>query len=80
MGQKSHTWAPLRFSKVYLLCIIEIFFHKHTLLGTNVSNLDPHWEYGSGSRRAKMTHKSEENSSFEMLEVHFGGLKASPVA
>jgi hypothetical protein len=25
---------------------------------------DPHWEYGSGSRRAKMNHKSEENSSF----------------
>jgi hypothetical protein len=22
---------------------------------------DPHWEYGSGFRRAKMTHKSEEN-------------------
>ncbi len=26
----------------------------------------PHWEYGPGSgfRRAKMTHKSEENASF----------------
>jgi hypothetical protein len=21
---------------------------------------DPHWEYGSGSRRAKITHKREE--------------------
>ncbi len=29
----------------------------------------PHWEYGSGSRRAKRTHKSEENSSFEELDV-----------
>jgi hypothetical protein len=28
---------------------------------------DPHWEYGSGSRRAKMTHQSEENSSFEVV-------------
>jgi hypothetical protein len=37
-------------------------------------DLDPHWEYGSGPRRAKMTHKSEENSSFEVLDVHFGGL------
>jgi hypothetical protein len=29
-------------------------------------NPDPnlHWEYGSSSRRAKMTDKSEENSSF----------------
>jgi len=28
---------------------------------------DPHWEYGSGSgfRRAKMTHKNEENSSLK---------------
>jgi hypothetical protein len=32
---------------------------------------DPHWEYGSGSRRAKMTHKSEENSSFERPDVFF---------
>jgi hypothetical protein len=28
-------------------------------------------EYGSGFRRAKMTHKSEENSSFEVLDVFF---------
>jgi hypothetical protein len=36
-------------------------------------DLDPHWEYGSGSgsRRAKMTHKSEENTSFEVLDVLF---------
>jgi hypothetical protein len=34
---------------------------------------DPHsfWSAGSGSRRAKMTHKSEENSSFEVLDVLF---------
>jgi hypothetical protein len=37
-------------------------------------------EYGSGSRRAKMTHKSEENSSFEVLDVFFGGMKTYPVA
>jgi hypothetical protein len=32
---------------------------------------NPRWEYGSGSRRAKITHKSEENSSFEVLDVLF---------
>jgi hypothetical protein len=39
----------------------------------NFSRLDPdpHWEYGYGSRRAKMTHKSEENESFEVLDVLF---------
>jgi hypothetical protein len=41
---------------------------------------DPHWEYGSGSRSAKITHKSEENSRFEMLDVLFRGMKTSPVA
>jgi hypothetical protein len=42
----------------------------------------PHWEYGSGSgsRRAIMNHKSEENSSFEVLDVLFRGMKTSPVA
>ncbi len=50
----------------------------------NFGRLDPdpgpHWEYGSGSRRAKITHKSEENSSFEMLDVLFRGMKTSPLA
>jgi hypothetical protein len=34
-------------------------------------NPDPHWEYrsGSGSRRAKITHKSKENSSFGVTDV-----------
>ncbi len=32
---------------------------------------DPHWEYVSGSTGAKMIHKSEENSSFEVLDVLF---------
>ncbi len=41
---------------------------------------DPHCEYGSGSRRVNMTHKSEENSSFEVLDVFFWGMKTSPVA
>jgi hypothetical protein len=35
---------------------------------------DPHWENGSGSRRAEMTQKSEENSNFEVLDVLFGGM------
>jgi hypothetical protein len=30
---------------------------------------DPHWEYGSGSGKANITHKSEENSSFKVPEV-----------
>jgi hypothetical protein len=41
------------------------------------------FECGSASRRAKMTHKiekSKEFSCFEMLQVLFSGLKASPVA
>jgi hypothetical protein len=29
------------------------------------------WLAGSGSRRAKITHKSEENSSLEVLDVLF---------
>jgi hypothetical protein len=33
----------------------------------------------SGSRRAKMTHKSEEISSFEVLVVFFLDMKTSPV-
>jgi hypothetical protein len=41
---------------------------------------DLHWEYGSGSRRAKMNHKSEENSSFDVLDVFFSGIKSSPEA
>ncbi len=41
---------------------------------------DPHWEYESGSRRAKMTHNREENSSTEVLDVLFRGMKTSPVA
>ncbi len=63
--------------------------------GIDFGELDPdpdsHWEYGFGSRsrRAQITHKSEENSSFEMpdryslswdeefccsLDVLYGGL------
>jgi len=38
---------------------------------TIVADPDPHWEYGSESRRAKITHKSEENSSFEVPDVLF---------
>jgi hypothetical protein len=42
---------------------------------------DPYSKFGSGSRRAKMTHKSkrkvEEISCFEGLDVLFWELKAS---
>jgi hypothetical protein len=50
------------------------------------SHLDPDCESGSrfGSRRAKRTHKYRKsyliNFIFEMLDVFFCGLKASPVA
>jgi hypothetical protein len=40
---------------------------------------DPYSESGSGSRRAKMTHKSRKNeeiSCFEVLDVLFSELKA----
>ncbi len=36
---------------------------------TSVADPDPHWE--SGSRRAKMTHKSEDILSFEVPDVLF---------
>jgi hypothetical protein len=60
------------------------------ILTTRVSDPDPDphgstliWVAGSGSRRAKMTHKNRkkyEFSCFEVLDVLFWGLKASPVA
>jgi hypothetical protein len=37
---------------------------------------DPYSEYGSGSRRAKMTHKSRKNSCFEVLDGLFCELQA----
>ncbi len=44
---------------------------------------DPDLQSGSGSRRAKKTHKHRKkliNSFFEVLDILFWGLKASPVA
>jgi hypothetical protein len=45
---------------------------------------DSDFECGSGSRRTKMTHKYrrkyKEFLCFEVLDVLFCGLKASPVA
>ncbi len=47
--------------------------------------MDPHsfWSAGSGSRRTQMTHKSEELSSFEVVD-HVGDIfcvmKTSPSA
>jgi hypothetical protein len=42
---------------------------------------DPYSEYGSGSgsRRAKMTHKRRKNSCFEVLDDLFCELQASSV-
>jgi hypothetical protein len=59
-----------------------------TIKNIRVVDPDPHssaliWVAGSGSRRAKMTlkyRKSKEFSCFEVLDVLFWGLKASPVA
>jgi len=45
--------------------------------------LDPDSQSGSGSRRAKMNQKHRKkliNFIFEVLDVLFWGLKASPVA
>jgi hypothetical protein len=46
--------------KVYGIFIIGKVLHSYQCCGS-----------GSGSRRARMTHKSEENSSFEVLDVLF---------
>ncbi len=35
------------------------------------------WSDASGSRNAKITHKNRKRSNFEVLDVHFWGLKAS---
>jgi hypothetical protein len=40
---------------------------------------DPYSESGSGSRRAKMTHKRRKNSCFEVLDGLFCELQASSV-
>ena len=40
---------------------------------------DPYSESGSGSRRAKMTHKSRKKSCFEVLDCLFCELEASSV-
>ncbi len=49
------------------ITVLRIRIHFH------FGRLDPdqHWEYGSGSRRAKINHKSEENSSFKVLDALF---------
>jgi hypothetical protein len=68
----------------WLLCLDEFMVRKKTSTLSGSARIrihfgrldpdpDPHWEYGpgSGSRRAKMNHKSEENSSFEVPDVLF---------
>jgi len=40
---------------------------------------DPYSKSGSGSRRAKMTHKSRKNACFEVLDGLFCELEASSV-
>jgi hypothetical protein len=66
----------------WLLCLDEfmvrkLFQHSPAVLRIRIrihfGRLDPdsHSEYGSGSRRAKVNHKSEENSSFEVPDVLF---------
>ncbi len=76
----------------WLLCLDEfmvrkLFQHSPAVLRIRIRT-DPHsfWSAGSGSavgiriRRAKINHKSEENSSLEVLDVLFWGMKTSPVA
>jgi hypothetical protein len=64
---------------MFLMVFYSVFWIR---IRIHFGRLDPdlHWEYGSGSRRAKMNRKSEENSSFEVLDVLFCGMKTSPVA
>ncbi len=53
------------FEKVYPR-IVNVLLIIYCIPVPSVVDLDPHWEYGSesGSRNAKMTHKSEGNLSF----------------
>ncbi len=68
-----------------LTCRCSTLFHFPTI---RVSDPDPHWfafiwVAWSGSRRTKndpQIEKSKEISRFEVLDVLFCGLKASPVA
>jgi hypothetical protein len=53
------------FLPFYIVLWIRIRIHFGRL------DSNPHWEYESEFRRAKMTYKSEENSSFEVLDVLF---------
>ncbi len=49
----------------------------------SVQDQDPHWEYGSGSRRGKMTHKNIKqfrNVSKSWMDDFFCVLKAFVVA
>jgi hypothetical protein len=48
------------------------------LVPDSIRKVDPDPQSGSGSRRAKITHKNRKCS--EVLDVLFGGLKASPAA
>jgi hypothetical protein len=54
---------PVFWIRIRIGILIRIRIHFNWL------DPDPHCEFGSGSRRAKMTNKSEENSSFEVLDV-----------
>ncbi len=58
--------------------------HYSSKLFTSVVDPDLHWfwsaVFGSGSRRAKNPQKRGEISCFEVLDVLFWWLKASPVA
>jgi hypothetical protein len=48
-----------------------LLYYMNLTVKNTVADSDPHWEYGSESRRAKIIHKSEENSSFEVPDVLF---------
>jgi len=48
-------------------------------VNSRVSDPDPYSEAGSGSRRAKMTHKSRKNSCFAVLDGLFCEMEASAV-
>jgi hypothetical protein len=69
-------------SKLFVVFLIQDPIYKFCST-LRVADPDSHSNCGSGSRRAKMTHKnrkSTEFSCFEVLDVLFRGLKASPLA
>ncbi len=65
-------FTPVIYRAPYIIHITPVF-----RIGSGFNQVDGS---GSGSRRSKITKKNKEISCFEVLDILFSGLKASPVA